>query len=350
MSSSKTKRESGIELLRIFAILGVVILHYNNPVFGGALELTKDDSVKHTFLMILQSLCIPAVDIFMIISGYFMCGKKSIRIIKPIELLLQVMIFGGLLYALDRLIFGGGFSLKEMVTKMIPANYFVILYIAVYFLSPFINKMIDNVDIRKLFIILIVLFSVYPTLVDFYYDITGSGRTGLSTIGAYGSQRGYTVVNFALMYIVGALIKKAKLDEKYTSKLMLAAAAVVCTGVTLAVSSYYPDAAQEYCNPVVIIQAAAVFLLFRQIRFSSGIVNTLAKGAFTCYLAHAAFIKHIRVSENVSKSIFIMIGHMIVSVIGIYCICFLLYLIWSLAVKLVYRIFPKLTDITLEEK
>lgn len=33
-------RESGIELLRIFTMFGVIILHYNNPSIGGALSLT----------------------------------------------------------------------------------------------------------------------------------------------------------------------------------------------------------------------------------------------------------------------------------------------------------------------
>lgn len=31
----KTQRQSNIELLRIMAMLGVIILHYNNPQMGG---------------------------------------------------------------------------------------------------------------------------------------------------------------------------------------------------------------------------------------------------------------------------------------------------------------------------
>lgn len=31
----KKERESNIELLRIVAMLGVIFLHYNNPVMGG---------------------------------------------------------------------------------------------------------------------------------------------------------------------------------------------------------------------------------------------------------------------------------------------------------------------------
>ena len=32
---SKKERQSNIELLRVLAIVGVVILHYNNPTIGG---------------------------------------------------------------------------------------------------------------------------------------------------------------------------------------------------------------------------------------------------------------------------------------------------------------------------
>lgn len=36
MRAKKAERQSNIELLRVLAILGVVVLHYNNPVLGGA--------------------------------------------------------------------------------------------------------------------------------------------------------------------------------------------------------------------------------------------------------------------------------------------------------------------------
>lgn len=35
----KKNRESNIELLRIFAICGGVMLHYNNPLCGGRLRM-----------------------------------------------------------------------------------------------------------------------------------------------------------------------------------------------------------------------------------------------------------------------------------------------------------------------
>ena len=36
---NRRDRESNIELLRILAMLGVIILHYNNPSIGGGYRL-----------------------------------------------------------------------------------------------------------------------------------------------------------------------------------------------------------------------------------------------------------------------------------------------------------------------
>ena len=35
MKAQKAERQSNIEVLRVLAILGVVVLHYNNPMLGG---------------------------------------------------------------------------------------------------------------------------------------------------------------------------------------------------------------------------------------------------------------------------------------------------------------------------
>lgn len=41
----RKERLSNIELLRILTIMGVIILHYNNPAIGGGLTYVKEDSV-----------------------------------------------------------------------------------------------------------------------------------------------------------------------------------------------------------------------------------------------------------------------------------------------------------------
>lgn len=57
---------------------------------------------------------------------------------------------------------------------------------------------------KRIIVLLGVLFLVYPMLVDLLKEISGNSFNGLSTIGAFGSQQGYTIVNFVVMYLIGA--------------------------------------------------------------------------------------------------------------------------------------------------
>ena len=71
------QRESNLELLRIIAMCGVIILHYNNPLIGKAFELVKDNTLNYWIIHFLESLFICSVNLFMVISGYFMVTSKK---------------------------------------------------------------------------------------------------------------------------------------------------------------------------------------------------------------------------------------------------------------------------------
>ena len=210
MEQVKKERQSNIELLRILLIIGVIILHYNNKTIGGGFEYVKYESIIFYILYILESVFICAVNLFMLISGYFMCTSYKRNLWKPIELVVQVILFSLGIYFFKIILKTDDFSIKSLFGRFVPANYFVILYIVVYFFSPFVNKLLYSLDNKqlKLFVITsVLLFSVYPTLVDIFRELTGKEWNGLSSIGMYGSQWGYSVVNFLLMYILGAYIK-----------------------------------------------------------------------------------------------------------------------------------------------
>lgn len=64
------KRLSNIELLRILAMSGVVILHYNNVAMDGALAYVEHNSINYYVLLFLESLTICAVDLFILISFF----------------------------------------------------------------------------------------------------------------------------------------------------------------------------------------------------------------------------------------------------------------------------------------
>ena len=106
------ERESGIELLRILAVAGVVILHYNSV--GGALGYASLNDLNYRILCALESAFICAVNTFMIISGYFMYGKLRVSLRKPVSLLVQLIAFEGTLYLLKVLASQGEFAWKSL--------------------------------------------------------------------------------------------------------------------------------------------------------------------------------------------------------------------------------------------
>ena len=71
--------------------MGVIVLHYNNPIMGGG--FTYSHGLNNMVLYYFESIATCSVDLFMLISGYFMekCEKRNLW--KAIELISQVMIF-----------------------------------------------------------------------------------------------------------------------------------------------------------------------------------------------------------------------------------------------------------------
>ena len=49
-----------------------------------------------------------------------------------------------------------------------------------------------------------LVFSVYPIIVEVFEEAIGETLNGMSSIGLSGSDAGYMIVNFILMYIIGA--------------------------------------------------------------------------------------------------------------------------------------------------
>lgn len=66
-----SNRESNIELLRIFTAMGVIMLHYN---YARALKCVNLESFNFGVLIGLESFWVCAVDLFVLISGYFLYG------------------------------------------------------------------------------------------------------------------------------------------------------------------------------------------------------------------------------------------------------------------------------------
>lgn len=342
---AKTVRDSNIELLRIFSMLGVVLLHYNGYV-GQALQAVLSDSINHWILLYGEGLFICAVNLFILISGYFSCTSQRRQPVKIFSLILQVMVFNCADY-LCRAFSSQSFTWVDFLWALIPANYFVILYAALYVISPYINlamQQLSRKQLDKLLITALLLFSVFPLLADLAEFFWDTSIIGINPVSAYGDDFGYTFVNFALMYVIGAYIRLAdvQIKKRYTG------IAVIVFASVLAITGKYDTSgglAWSYCNPLVIAEAVAIFLLFRQIRLRSRIINELSKGAFTCFLFHHYLLAKFQIAQAVQRSPGYLIVHILFVCISIYLVSWVVYkaydLIFGSIVRLLSRCLKK---------
>lgn len=82
----------------------------------------------------------------------------------------------------------------------------------------------------------------------------------------------------------------------------------------------------SYCSPFIILEAVAVFLLFKQIDLKyKRTINILSKGSFTVYLVHGYFLSHIGVERFLQGSLVVMLIHIACSAIAIYLIGWCVY-------------------------
>lgn len=278
----------------------------------------------------------------MMVSGFFSCKSTKTVAQKPTKLVLQVMLISAAFYIASSVL-NESFSVKSFIRSLIPSNYFVILYVVVYLISPYLNILYERMNTRFI-VILSLIFSGYPTVVDIFEQLTNKSWDGLSSIGLGGSHAGYTIVNFVLMYLVGMYIRKEqdKIAKLTNTRLLtifgLSFTTIVIWSMITNTLGLSTNLAWEYCNPLVIIEAGTVFILF--LRLNIGHVkwiNQLSKATFTVFLCHSYFITHIKVEWAVQQNSFVLIMHMVISAILIYLFCYCVYLVYNSIMRIVLK-------------
>ena len=162
-------RKSNVELLRIVAMLMIIGLHF----FGYANAASIYDGVQSAnsyFWKIAESFCVGGVNIFVLISGWFLTNKGSVNIRKIVDLIIQVAFWSGIGFLLICLFGISPFNIKTMIKVMLPyffgMRWFVTAYIIYFLLIPFLNAGLSALGKKSHRILLFIcgfLFCVWPS-------------------------------------------------------------------------------------------------------------------------------------------------------------------------------------------
>lgn len=294
----KTKRVSGIEVLRIFCMLAIIILHLYD--YGGLSDYANETGgTVNAVADLIWSFFRAPVDIFVLITGYFMVQRpfdlkktvqRSGKAYAPM-LFYSLLITAVFFCATPAALLGKPAQIVQAFFPFFSRTwYFLSLYILLLLLSPFMNMVMQKLDRRSfrfLLGILFVVMSVWPTVAEmapFNQVISVTKIVSLS----YGKSLG----SFLLYYVLGAYLQRFSHSHEKPQWRYLGLFVLCCLvdfgldRLFFAYPSVYHRVFGAFNNPLVVIQAAALFLFFRDWKFYSPIVNRLAGTTIGVYAIH----------------------------------------------------------------
>lgn len=321
---NRNKRNPTYELLRIIAMYLIVINHY-------AMFIPVDFS-NHTYNIFFNYFMLTGgkfgVNIFIFITGYFMC-TSTFHLNKLLLLLTKCLIYSLGCYVVYSIIVNE-FSLIDFISSCFPIMtneyWFMTAYIGVYILCPYINKLfytLDNRQRTRLTIILTIMFSVIPT---------------------FTLQEPWTSNFVWLMYLywLGAYIRTDLPKKVNKSKFLLAISIFFYIGITISiiiieyfskfipVLSYHITHFRNMTSFPLLLSSILFFVWFGKISINKdskivSIILILAKGAFAVCLIHEnPFIKQYLwgewLIEITPKGIFYLPFTIVISLL-IYVLC-----------------------------
>lgn len=323
----KKIRESNFELLRCILMFMVVLVHYNNVDMGKALACVVPGTLNYYFVYFMESLSIIGTNGFVLLTGYFSWKKDKVSLRKPFGLLLYVSSYSVLFYVLKLILFNEPFSMRNLVINILPRNWYIVLYIVLTLISPAINiviKTLQRESYVSLLIIMFLVFSVWPTLLDIAAGTFGINVSGLNTISNIGSANGYSIVNFVLLYMIGAAISKLDLLKYSIGWDVLGY--LVCS-ILICVQHIFVGYGWSYANPLVIVSCVFFFNIFRKLHFSSKWINELSKASLGVFLLHTQYLvcgyawSKIGVEEVCQGGVVTLAIHMLISCLVTYMLC-----------------------------
>ena len=285
----KIKRNPNIELLRIISMMMVLVLHCLS--WGGALDYRS--GIQLYVYWWLEALAIVAVDVFILISGYFLVKSnfkaKNVFEVAITGVWIYSVFFTFIAMKIDTQEIRWNTLFKACVPILTKKFWFVNSYVLMYILSPFINKLIHSLS-KKCFSMLIVYFVTFFSVRATVFPMTWSQD----------STGGMGIINFIMLYCIGAWIrlyyrKDAKIAKWLSTYffmsvlLTISKVGLIKLGVESLSTKFY-----SYASPVVIVEAVALFLVFLNKKSMSKKyiipINKMARHSFSVYIIHFSMI------------------------------------------------------------
>ena len=295
MNTTK-KRDANFELLRIIAMLMVVVLHFLSHS-GALLTLGVPASSVGITATFIESFCIVAVNVWVLISGYFL-SKSGFKIKRIIQVILEIFFYTLGITLVMQLVnvyhVKSSDTIYRNVQYFFPISsehyWFATSYVLMYVFSPIMNKAVEFLSRKQLKVTIIGLllwFSIIKSVIPVNFPTDNFG---------------YGLDWFLTLYLIAAYIRKYDVQIVLGKKRSLMLYVLSCFAIfvmtvglhRINLSSgrfnYYFTVTSHYNFILCVTGALGIFSFFRYTRIRegafAGIVRFVAPLTFGVYLLH----------------------------------------------------------------
>lgn len=284
-------RQTNIELARILSMFMILVIHADMVSLA---KPTSIDLSNNPFAVIarylFESVGIVSVDVFVMISGWFLVKTKTRGVLSFIY---QILFFWGGGYLVMLATHNAEFGIKEILNCFAFTNWdwFIKAYLVLFIISPILNIYIQNSD-EKIQRQVLVWFFIFTCTLGW---MGGASRFFVN---------GYGPLSFIGLYLLSNYARTAKDStsnistlsnlfrfNKYYDLLIFVSTVFANTVIglfALKLNISLFDKIYAYINPLVIVGALYFLLFFSKININQNrLVNWLAASSFSVYLLHS---------------------------------------------------------------
>ena len=289
------KRNANIELLRLITMFMVIMLHALGK--GDLLtSVSESGNVNAVIAWFTEVLCISAVNVFMLISGYFLINSEF-KTGRLIELVFQCLFYSAGSFFICILFnintneeINTYYILRNIFPIHMDVFWFVTSYIVIYMLLPLISAGVKAIS-KKQFKLMLIVLVIYESLFKSFLPVRFEE-----------DEFGYNFLWFLIVFLIGAYFRLygfERIKKPSQGFILYGLASVLTFAEVLIIDLIHTktghlseilNVATEYNQIWVLLSAIGLFTAFINMKEHDGktskVICSLSPMALGIYLFH----------------------------------------------------------------
>lgn len=269
------QRNIGLDILRILTMVLITTRHFLG--YSGLIDTIGFSSLNGIVAHLLRVFCGCAVNIFVLISGYFLV-ESTFKIKKAVRIWAETFFYSVTMFLISGILGLDKVCVSSVVFSFFPIisrhYWFPVAYLALFIISPLLNKFIRAISDKEFQYLIFgggIILSAWTSFVFFSAGVLTGGNTGL--------------LWFIYLYFVGAYIRKKEIKTTFLNYVVLIVLVIGLTAFQFLSESFAILQNFQFLKDDSIFElilSVTLFIIFLNIKITNKAVRKTIVAISTC--------------------------------------------------------------------